>query len=111
MLEDGLFVGRWQFAVSGDRGGIFYLFPAVGDFEVSGAYDRLGQGNEREPMPGRHPDFDGAERWQVRARVDVDGFQFPDLAAFGVNNVVATPLPDIGRLEHVGLPLRSIARY
>ncbi|MGZ3472039.1 MAG: replication initiator [Isosphaeraceae bacterium] len=28
----------------------------------------------------------------------------------GVNNGVAAPLPDIGRLDHVGLPLRSIAQ-
>jgi hypothetical protein len=51
VLEDSLFVGSWQFSVGGDRGRISDLFPVVGDFEVSGAYDRLGQGNEREPVP------------------------------------------------------------
>lgn len=93
------------------EGGILDLLPGVGDLEVSGTCDRLGQGNEREPVPGRHPGFDGAERWQVRAHADVDGFQFPDLVTFGVNNVVATPLPDIGCPEHAALPVRSIARH
>ena len=59
-------------------------FLSWATLEVSGTYDRLVQGNEREPVPGRHPDFDGAERWEVCARVDVDGFQFPDLVTSGL---------------------------
>ena len=82
----------------------------VGDVGASGTYDRLGNGCEHEPVPPRHPGPDGAERWEVCARVDVDGLQFPDLVTVGVNNGVATPLPDIGRLDHAGLPLRSIAQ-
>ena len=51
-------------------------------------------------VPGRHPDRDGGERWQVCAGVDVDSPQLPDLVTIGVNNVVARPLPDIAYLEH-----------
>jgi hypothetical protein len=61
-------------------------------------------------VPPRHPGPDGAERWEVCARVDVDGLQFPDLVTVGVNNGVAAPFPDTGRLDHVGLPLRGIAQ-
>ena len=82
------------------------MFPVVGDLEVSGTCDRLGNGYEHEPVPSRHPGPDGAERWEVCARVGVDGLQFPDLVTVGVNNGVVAPLPDIG---HLGLPLRSIA--
>jgi len=91
------------------EGGVLHLFPGVGDLEVSGTCDRLGNGYEHEAVPSRHPASDGAERWEVCARVDVDGLQFPDLVTVGVNSVVVAPLPDIGRLDHVGLPLRSIA--
>src|SRR5205823_5786338 len=69
MLEDGRFVGRWQLAVGADRGRILHLLPVVSDLEVSGTQGRLSQGNEHEPVPGRHPDLDGAERWQVCAHV------------------------------------------
>jgi hypothetical protein len=109
VLEDGLFVGRWQLAGGVDRGRILHLLPVVSDLEVPGTHGRLSQGNEHEPVPGRHPDLNGAERWQVCARVDVDSLQLPDLVAVGVNNVVAPPLPDIARLEHARLPLRGIA--
>ena len=34
MLEDGLCVGRWQFAVGGDREGILDLLPAALDLEL-----------------------------------------------------------------------------
>ncbi len=109
MLEDDLFVGRWQLAVGADRRRILHLLSVVSDLEVSGTHGRLGQGNEHEPMPGRHPDLDGGERWQVCARVDVDGLQLPDLVTVGVNNVVAPPLPDMACLEHCRLPFRGIA--
>src|SRR4029077_6958335 len=85
VLEDGLFVGRWQLAVGADRGRRLHVLPVVSALEVSGTHSRLGQGNEREPVPGRHPDCDGGERWQVCACVDVDCLQFPDLVTVGVN--------------------------
>jgi hypothetical protein len=92
------------------EGESFTLFPVVGDLEVSGTYDRLANGYEHEPVPPRHPGPDGAERWEVCARVDVNGLEFPDLVTVEVKNGAVAPLPDIGRLDHVGLPLRSIAR-
>src|ERR1700733_15522605 len=81
VLENGLFVARGQFTVGADRGRILHLLPVVSDLEVSGTHRRLSQGNEHEPVPGRDPDPDGAERRQVRARVDIDGLQLPDLVA------------------------------
>jgi hypothetical protein len=100
VLEDGLFVAGRQFAVSIDRGGVLHLLPVEADLDVAGADRRVVEGHEDEPVPGRQPDRDGRERRLVGAGVDVDGFQRADLVAVGVHDVVAPPLPDIGRLEH-----------
>src|SRR6476659_9715181 len=109
VLEDGLFLGHGELAVGVDRGGILHLLLVVRDLEVPGAHGRAVKRHEYEPVPGRDADLDGAERRQVGAGVDVDRLQLPDLVVLGVNHVVATPFPDVGRLEHAGLlPARRI---
>src|SRR5690348_7736846 len=62
VLEDGLVAGRRQPAVGANRGRILHLLPVVSDLEVPATRGRLGQGNEHEPAPGRHPDLNGGER-------------------------------------------------
>src|SRR5580692_12907610 len=100
MPEDRFLLAGRQLAVGIDPGGVLDQLLAEADPDVPGADRGLVQGHEGEPVPGRHPDRDGSERWLVGAGVDVDSLQLPDLAAVGVHHVVAPPLPDIGRLEH-----------
>jgi hypothetical protein len=67
------------------------LFPVVGDLEVSGSYDRLGNGYEHEPTPSDIPvpTLPNAGRpvlvstSKACARVDVDGLKFPDPVTVG----------------------------
>src|SRR6266581_679471 len=103
VLEDRLFVARGQLAVGADRRGILHLLLVVADLEVPRAHGRLVKRDEHEPVPGGHSDLDRAERWQVGAGVDVDGFQLADLVALMVDHVVAAPFPDVGSLEHASL--------
>src|ERR1700722_20195586 len=109
VLENGLFLGRWQLAVGADRGGILYLLLVVGDLEVPGAHGGVVKRHEYEPVPGRNADPNGAERRQVGPGVEVDCLQLPDLAILGVNHVLATPFPDVGRFEHAGPSSRRAA--
>ena len=92
MLEDRLFVAGRELAVSVDRWRVFDQALVVADLDVAGTDGRLVQGHENKTMPGRYAHSDRAERRQVGARVDVDGLQSADLAAIGVDYVVATPL-------------------
>src|SRR5690242_6560277 len=109
--EDGLFPGGGQLAVGVDRGGVLHLLLVVGDLEVPGAHGRAVERHEYEPVPGPYADLDGTERRQVGAGVDIDRLQLPDLVVVGVNHVVATPFPDVGRLEHAAFFPRAVFAY
>jgi hypothetical protein len=101
--EDRLFVAGRQLAVNADRGGVLDLLLAVTDLDVPGTGDRLVQGHEGEPMPGRQPDRYSRERWLVGGGVNVHGLQFADLVTLGVHYVMTAPLPDIRGLDHASL--------
>ena len=111
MREDLRFVARGQLAVGADRRCVCHLLLVVADLEVVRAHDRLVKRHEYQPVPGRRVDLDRAERWQVGAGVDVDGFQLADLVTVGVNHVVAAPFPDVSSLEHASLPLQPAALF
>src|SRR5215470_11128053 len=101
------FVGRQQLAVGVDRRCVLHLLLVIGDLEVSRAHGRLVKVHEHEPVPAHHPDLDRAEGRQVGAGVHVDGLQLADLVAVGVDHILATPVPDILRLEHAAPPLQQ----
>ena len=85
VLENGLFLGRWQLAVGADRRGILHLLLVVNDLEVPRAYGGVVKRHEYEPVPGRQADLDGAERRQVGPGVEVDCLQLPDLVVLGAD--------------------------
>jgi hypothetical protein len=103
VLEDRLFIARGQLAVGADRRGVLHLLLVVGDLDVCRAYGRVVKGHEHQAVPGRQPDRDRAERWQVSGGVHVDGLQLADLVALCVDHVVAAPFPDVSSLEHATL--------
>src|SRR5271169_6164898 len=103
VLKDRRLVARRQLAVGVDRRGILHLLLVVGDLEVARTHSRPVKRHEHEPVPGWHSDLDRAERRQVGAGVNVDGFQCTDFVTLGVNHVVAAPFPDVGSLEHASL--------
>src|SRR6185437_10457115 len=92
--KDRLFAGRWQLAVGVARRGILHLLRVVADLEVPRTHGCPVK-RHHEPVPGRHPGLDRAERRQAGAGVNVDGLQPTDLVTLGVNHVVAAPFPDV----------------